>query len=895
MIRRFSSRREPIDQSFLTSRLHGAKAYDRIAGYFSSSILEVAGEALENMEGPVRVVCNSDLQAADVLTARASQYALRREWCTFQPEKLGPASQPRLARLYQFLTSGRLQVRVLPREEFGLIHGKAGVITLADGQKTAFLGSINETYDAWKLNYELLWEDNSPEAIQWVEEEFQALWYSPSAVPLADFIIEDIGRLTKRTVIANVPAWRQEANPASPIIELPVYRQELGLWEHQKYFVKLAFDAHRGPHGARLVLADMVGLGKTVQLALAAQLMALYGNKPILIIVPKTLIWQWQDEMTNLLDMPSAVWNGKQWVDEKGTEYPTWGPEGIKKCPRRVGIVSQGLIIRNAEPVEYLKQLTYECVIIDEAHRARRKNLGRNRENEKPDPNNLLSFLYTISPRTKSLLLATATPVQLYPVEAWDLLKVLAAGSEAVLGNPFSHWQHAGQALDMVMGKTKLPRDDYELWGWIRNPFPPSSEDRDFEIIRRYLEIPDSQAVIPGDAWEKMKTFDRDRIRRLAKDFVSNHSPFIRHIVRRTRDYLENTIDPETNEPYLKPVQVKLYGDKPNEAIPLPPYLQDAYASAEKFCELLKQRMPSAGFLKTLLLRRVGSTIYAGRNTAEKMLANWQLVAEEEAEDEELFLEGEAKALTPEEQEQLRSFIKALDANQERDPKYHVVRHCLLDKEWLQEGCIIFSQYYDSIWWLAQALSADIPGEVIGIYAGRQRSGIMKAEQFSPVGREDLKRMVGQGRLRLLLGTDAASEGLNLQRLGTLINLDLPWSPTRLEQRKGRIQRIGQLREVVLIYNLRYQGSVEDRVHELLSERLEDIYNLFGQIPDILEDVWIDVALGEIERAKQTINSVPNQHPFQLRYHQIQKVPWEQCAQVLDSTERRRHLMQGWD
>ncbi len=61
---------------------------------------------------------------------------------------------------------------------------------------------------------------------------------------------------------------------------------------------------------------------------MAAQLMALYGDKPILIIVPKTLIWQWQDEMNSLLDMPSAVWDGKFWVDEEGHEYIG---RGIKK------------------------------------------------------------------------------------------------------------------------------------------------------------------------------------------------------------------------------------------------------------------------------------------------------------------------------------------------------------------------------------------------------------------------------------------------------------------------------------------------------------------------------------------------------------------------------------
>ena len=76
-------------------------------------------------------------------------------------------------------------------------------------------------------------------------------------------------------------------------------------------------------------------------------------------------------------------------------------------------------------------------------------------------------------------------------------------------------------------------------------------------------------------------------------------------------------------------------------------------------------------------------------------------------------------------------------------------------------------------------------------------------------------------------------------------------NPTRLEQRKGRIQRIGQLNDVVYVYNIRYLGSVEDRVHQLLSSRLQDIYMLFGQVPDVLEDVWIDVALGECRTRKE--------------------------------------------
>jgi hypothetical protein len=165
-VNRFSSRRQPLDESFLNSRLAGPSAYDRIAGYFSSSILEVAGEAIESVAGPVRMVCNSDLDRRDVETARAANYAMRREWCEFEPEKLeGEGAQIRFRRLYELLRSGKLTVKVLPSERFGLVHGKAGIITSSDGSKTSFLGSINETYAAWKLNYELLWEDDSAKTI----------------------------------------------------------------------------------------------------------------------------------------------------------------------------------------------------------------------------------------------------------------------------------------------------------------------------------------------------------------------------------------------------------------------------------------------------------------------------------------------------------------------------------------------------------------------------------------------------------------------------------------------------------------------------------------------------------------------------------------------------------
>jgi superfamily II DNA or RNA helicase len=903
MIYRYSSRLKRLDASFLNSKLKEAVSYDRIAGYFSSSILEIAGESIEQINGYVRVVCNAEMQKEDAITANAAINAMRREWCSKKPEEIYSSVPNRLIKLYNLIKSGKLQIKVVPNDVFGLIHGKAGVITFKDGRKTSFIGSVNETYTGWKLNYEMLWEDDSEEGVKWVQEEFDYFWNNPYAVPLADFIVEDIKRISERQVIYSIDEWKKQTEPASAVIEAPVYRQEFGLWEHQKFFVNMAFNDHK-KHGARYVLADTVGLGKTVQLALAAKLMAFYGDKPILVIAPKTLLWQWQDEINTLLDMPSAVWNGREWVDENGIKYPASGEDAIKRCPRRVGIISQGLITANSEQVQPLLNMEFECVIVDEAHRARRRNLGPGKENEKLDPNNLLNFLLKISKRTKSMLLATATPVQLYPIEAWDLLNVLAQGSDSVLGNQFSMWRkYPVRGLNLVMEKERLDRFDKENWEWIRNPFPPASEgEMTFGRIRRQLNMADDEFVIKPEVVEKLSGPDQRRIGRIIDDnFFARHNPFIRHIVRRTRDYLENTINPETNEPYLKKIDVELMGESDDEAIVLPPYLKEAYGYAEEFCELLQKRVRGGGFLKTLLLRRVGSTIIAGKNTAEKMLHSWgqQGIDEEDYEEEDMeeekVLQSEIKNITDNERACLIKFIETLNANKEQDPKYKLLVKLLIDDNWIRRGCIIFSQYYDSAYWVAENLSRDLPDEKIGLYAGGDKSGILIRGIYERRSKEEIKRMVRQHELKILVGTDAASEGLNLQTLGSLINLDLPWNPTRLEQRKGRIQRIGQVYDKIYIYNMRYKDSVEDRVHKLLSERFANIYSMFGQIPDVLEDVWINVALNDLEEAKRKIDAIPRQHPFEIRYHvNVGKVDWESCAKVLDSREKRKHLMEGW-
>ena len=915
---RYSSRRHKLDKQFLIEKLNNAVSYDRIAGYFCSSILEVAGESIENVEGKVRVICNSGLLPEDIAVANYAQ-KMKQEWCEYSPEEkyTSPESSSRLSALYRLLSNGKLEIRVIPDQVFGLMHGKAGVITYKDGSKTSFLGSINETKSAYTLNYEMLWEDDSEESVKWVQDEFDFFWNSQYAVNLADFIVNDLNRISKRIVIG-LKDWRENSNEVVPsaAVEEPVYRKEFGLWEHQKYFVELAFREHKKDGGARYLLADQVGLGKTLQLAMSAKLMALYGDKPVLIIVPKTLVWQWQDEMKTLLDMPSAVWTGSGWQDENGYFYQADSVRSILKCPRRVGIISQGLVARRTEAAELLAQKDFECVILDEAHRARRRNPNKDPNNHKADSNYLLQFLNTITFKTKSLLLATATPVQINPIEAYDLLNALSLPTYKIMGDMYSEWHKKPQLmLDMVCGKEPYPKSEITMWDIIRNPLPTkttSSQDR-VNRIRDKLDIPDKTYVLPADYYATISSSKKDAIRTLytTDEFVANYNPYIRHIVRRTRDFLENTYNQTTGEPYLKKILVELYGEGDDGAIPLEGYLRQAYAKAQEFCTLLASRVKAGGFMSTLLLKRIGSTIVAGDNTSKKMLS-WTDAGKEILQDEfdVIFEEddnfeenvSEVKNLTVTETECLRELVKMLSLNHDNDPKYIKVLDILIngvnegDQPWKEYGCIVFSQYYDSAYFVADKLSKDLPSDVIGLYAGGDKSGYFSNGAFHKDSKDSIKSKVRNRVIKILVGTDAASEGLNLQTLSTLINLDLPWNPTRLEQRKGRIQRIGQVAPKVRIFNMRYKDSVEDTVHKVLSARLKNIKEMFGQIPDTLEDVWIDVALNNIEEAKERIDRVPVQNPFKIKYES--KLPatedWEVSTFVLDHDEKLKQLLIGW-
>lgn len=900
MINRFSSRRQRLDHAFLNEKLRGAKSYKRIAGYFRSSIFELVGEELANVES-VRIVCNSELDAADVqISQHVRETALKEKWNEAVPEVEALLHRERYRQLHKLLSSGRVEIRVVPKDRV-FLHGKAGVIESRDGGKTSFLGSINETKSAFAQNYEILWEDTSSEGVTWVEQEFEDLWQE--GLPLPDAIIEEVKRVAERIEIRFAEAKKEEL-PAAALAESPIYRGGEQLQPWQRSFVSI-FLKHKELYGkARLLLADEVGVGKTLSLAASAMISALLDNKPVLILCPSTLTFQWQVELKDKLGIPSAVWssNKKLWIDHNGQVIKTRGAEDISRCPFRIGIVSTGLIFHESSERDYLSKLKFGTVILDEAHKARRRG-GVNKRSE--EPNNLLKFMLEIASRCDNLLLGTATPIQTNVSELWDLFAILNRGTDFVFGRELvSIWPRIDRALPIIKGESR-PTSENEAWDLIRNPVAPAEENVVFSQLRMQLGLAD-RTFFTDKGYGSLGPIEQQIISQtLVDDFFRENNPILRHTVLRRRSTLEDQGLLEKVAVEVHPsrtASVGAYADIVFDGLGLitnHPF-DLAYKAAEAFTTLLKKRTKSAGFMKTLLLQRICSSFAAGRKTAEKLLSHQEMEVDDNEEQQSL---GVLDELTVEESIQLKTIISELSRPEAKDPKLEAVLAFLTKvrsegKTWLEHGTIIFSQYYDTAFWIAKELGARLKAEPVAVYAGVGKSGIFRNNEFASIEREEIKRAVKDRTIRLVVATDAACEGLNLQTLGALINVDLPWNPSRLEQRLGRIKRFGQARRTVDMLNLVYHDTQDETVYEVLSQRLKDKFDIFGGLPDTIEDEWIDNIETLEEQMDQYIHLRKKaKDVFELRYKETidpDQNRWELCSKVLSRKDIQEKLSEAW-
>lgn len=885
-----------------------AERYDRLTGYFSATALALAALGIEGLalnNGAMRLIVGCTLgpdEVAAIEKGEALRTAVGRRLTGLPLDPGDDASRQGLEILAWMVEQGRLEVKVAvpcdtnrkPLTVGAIFHEKAGIVEDKTGQKVAFTGSLNETAAGWTANFESLhvftsWGD--PARVTLEEEHFAKLWADKAKralvvdVPKAardDLLrfLPDPGELP--AVLKAAKAQRDAPTPEPQVVappeppppaEAPVDRrrrvwaaiahaplQPVGgervaeatstvtPWPHQVR----AFERMFRNWPPKLLIADEVGLGKSLQAGLVMRQAMLAGRaKRILLMAPKAVVRQWQIELREKLNLNWPIYDGGKlcWFPspamagshERPVSRADWHKEPFL-------LVSSHLLRRADRQREVLEAAEpWDLVVLDEAHHARRRGAGSAQES---GPNALLRLMRGLKARTEGLVLLTATPMQVHPVEVWDLLQLLGLPlewSEAAFLNFFEDLAKdnpSHEALDRMSALFRAVERDY---GEVE---PGALQSLGLTSALRARKV---LAALRDPASVPRRQLEADQ-RRAAVALMRRNSPVARLVSRHTRDLLRR---------YHKEGKLSTRiadRDVRDEFIDLSPEERTIYDAVEDYISSTynavaarganAQERNAVGFVMTIYRRRLASSFHALRCTLEAHMASIADPAKAgallAAELDEGVDEDEADAPEEDEAERLAKQALALEERSDIERLLAMIRRLPPDTkvEKLRgeiaalraEGfgqVMVFTQFTDTMDLLRRALSAD-DGVRIMCFSGRGGEVQSQDGTWRVISRDEVKRRFREGAADILLCTDAAAEGLNFQFCGALINYDSPWNPMRVEQRIGRIDRLGQRFERICIVNLHYANTVEADVYVALRRRIGLFQSVVGGLQPIL-------------------------------------------------------------
>jgi hypothetical protein len=269
-------------------------------------------------------------------------------------------------------------------------------------------------------------------------------------------------------------------------------------------------------------------------------------------------------------------------------------------------------------------------------------------------------------------------------------------------------------------------------------------------------------------------------------------------------------------------------------------FIGDAYRAASP------EKRSAVGFVMTVYRRRLASSFEALNRTLNGRLMRTGVITEEDASQDETSDE----VMSGEEAARLAAEAPEIGAINERERIHDLLRRiaqlgtdskarrlkveldaCLADGF---DSVIVFTQYTDTMEYLRDYLADQMPGMPVACYSGKGGAWRDASGQWVPCSKEEIKRRLRDRQVRLLVCTDAAAEGLNLQFAGVLVNYDLPWNPMKVEQRIGRIDRLGRDRPVIRVLSFAYKDTVEQDVFFTVGSRINRFQGIVGRLQPIL-------------------------------------------------------------
>lgn len=619
-------------------------------------------------------------------------------------------------------------------------------------------------------------------------------------------------------------------------LSMSLFDSSVDLNPHQ---VEAALFAFQSPLSKGVVLADEVGLGKTIEAGLVLCQYWAERKRKLLIICPASLRKQWQQELWEKFNIPSVILEAKSYNDavRNGKENP-FDHDGA--------IIASFHFIKNKKvDVQFIP---WDLVVIDEAHKLR--NVHR--------PSNKIGNAIKDALEGKKKILLTATPLQNTLLELFGLSLLI---DEQIFGDKVAFRdQFMNHGADNEGLRTRLKGFvhrtlrsqvneyiSYTERKAITRPFRPDDHEQEFyEAVSTFLQKEDTYAVP-----KRQRSLTTLIIRKL----LASSSCAVAETLETIKNRLEKLlVDQEEQD---------------NE-------LFDEFIEENEMDEEWLEDEEKASFDSEEETEKVNKTEKIKKEIEEiNQFIQWAKSIKLDTKTKNLI---QALKTGFDEMDKVGANRKALIFTESRRTQEYLFH--FLENNGYEGKVVMFNgsnhdpksrQIYQN--WLAQHKDS---GQISGSKTLDRRTA--NIDYF-------------KNEAEIMIATESAAEGVNLQFCSLVINYDLPWNPQRVEQRIGRCHRYGQKHDVVVINFLNERNHADRRVYELLRDKFNLFNGLFGASDEVLGTIESGVDFEK--RILQIYQQCRTEEEIETSFAELQKEMEKQISETLRKT--RQDLLENFD
>ncbi len=574
--------------------------------------------------------------------------------------------------------------------------------------------------------------------------------------------------------------------------------------------IEAALFAFKSPLSKGAILADEVGLGKTIEAGLVLSQKWAEKKRKILLIVPANLRKQWNSELLEKFFLPSLILETKSFnqIIKEGNLNPFNQEDKVVICSYH--------FVRAKSP--YVKQSEWDLVVIDEAHRLRNVYKASNKIARE--------IKNAIQDRPKILL--TATPLQNSLLELFGLVSIIDDHVFGDLSSFKANYARVSREQDINESELGLVEPRQEMFADLRNRLKPVCTRTLRRQVLEYINYRDRKPITEDYFPTQQET-----------DLYEGVSEYL----QREKLYAL----PFSQRQLMTLILRKLLA---SSSFAIASTLNGLVFKLEKLEQEIRKeaKTEDATFLEGL-----AENFEALEETADEWIDDDEDSDEESEKEKKKYTVQDIPGIRAEKAdlEKFRELAKVIFKNSKGESLLVALKKGFEMTQLLgaQKKALIFTESRITQQYLLRLLAEHGYKNKIVLFNGTNTDEQSKkiysewaeknkdTDKISGSKTADLRSALVdyfKSDAEIMIATEAAAEGINLQFCSLVINYDLPWNPQRIEQRIGRCHRYGQKHDVVVVNFVNRKNAADRRVYELLDEKFKLFKGVFGASDEVL-------------------------------------------------------------